>query len=80
MNRVVHGPVPYTYPLEEYGPPLVLLEDEHGGRSIIGKDDGCFILRNEGNGSWHIVSHWYLEAALALRNYLNELETEGMVD
>jgi len=77
MYKVVHGPIPDGYDIENWGNPVILLEDEFGGRSVIGKDDGCFILRNERNGSWPMVSHWYPEAALALRDYLNELEMEG---
>lgn len=77
----MHGPAPRSYDIERHGEPLVFLEDEYGGQSIIKIDDGCFVLMNHGgSGEWHTVHHWYPEAALALRDYLNNLEMEDLVD
>ena len=81
MYRVVHGPVPNGYDVNRYGPPLIFLEDEYGGQSVIIKDDACYVLMNKDRyGVFNKVFHWYSEAALSLRDYLNELEIDSMVD
>jgi len=65
--------VPSNWDRKGKGDPLVVLEDEHGGQSVIGMDDGCYVLYN---GSEHSdrefgsVKHWYTEAAVALKDYL----------
>ena len=65
--------MPKTYDDERFGLPLVVLEDEYGGQSIIGIDDHCFVLRNKGlDDQWNIASHWYPEAAYALVDFLIE--------
>ena len=60
------------------GTPLVYLEDEYGGQSVISIDDGCFVLWNARYGSeFRIVTHWYKEAAWALSDYLMEMAIEA---
>jgi hypothetical protein len=48
--------------------PVLTLADEHGGRSQIFIDDGCYLLANQlSHGEQYaVVSHWYAEAAMAL--------------
>ena len=56
---------------ERWGKPLVKLEDEYGGRSVITEDDHCFVLFNGSTyKEFKMVHHWYTEAALALKDYL----------
>jgi len=58
--------------LDRYGEPMVTLEDEWGGQSVIGIDDGCFVLYNGSETrDFKSVKHWYPEAAKALQGFLN---------
>ena len=54
------------------GEPLICLEDEYGGQSVIAIDDRCFVLYNGSDDRDFVaVKHWYAEAADALREFLN---------
>lgn len=57
-----------------YGKPVVCLEDEYGGQSVIAMDDHCFVLYNGSDDREFVpVTHWYREAAEALvRTMLSE--------
>ena len=58
---------------DAWGKPLVCLEDEFGGQSVIAENDHCFVLFNGSNDMEFVsVKHWYKEAALALRDLLNK--------
>lgn len=61
--------------------PLIYLEDEYGGASIIYNDDKCFVLANKASEynenakktiHFKKVYHWYPEAMLALNSFLIE--------
>lgn len=72
MYRVTNR-VPRNWDERQRGRARVVLEDEYGGQSVIGMDDGCYILYNgseyEGR-EFRSVKHWYPEAAVALKDYL----------
>jgi len=54
-----------------YGNPIVCLEDQYGGQSVIAVDDHCFVLYNGSNTRrFEPVNHWYSEAADALKWFL----------
>lgn len=58
--------------------PLVYLEDEYGGMSIIYDDDHCFVLANLHSefGTYAYfknVYHWYSEAVMALQEYFMDI-------
>jgi len=70
MYKVVNK-VPATWDSEGKGKPCVVLEDEYGGQSVIGMDDHCYVLYNGSKDrEFKPVTHWYLEAARALVDYL----------
>jgi hypothetical protein len=52
--------------------PLVLLEDEYGGKARIVMDDHCYVLQlhRVAPSRWISVTHWFREAAEALRDIL----------
>jgi hypothetical protein len=55
----------------KHGKPLVCLEDEYGGQSVIATDDHCFVLYNGSNRREFVsVKHWYREAVNALKEFL----------
>ena len=67
----VTNKIPSNWDSETNGRPLVVLEDEHGGQSVIGKDDNCYVLYNGSKDrDFSMVKHWYPEAAVALKDYL----------
>jgi len=70
MYKVVDK-VPEKWDSERYGDPVVVLESENGGVSVIGMDDHCFVLYNNvQDGMKPPVTHWYKEAAQALADHL----------
>ena len=65
--------IPRKWDIEGRGIPVAVLEDECGGQSVIGIDDHCYVLYNgSADGEFRKAYHWYKEAALALRDFLNE--------
>lgn len=53
------------------GNPLVCLEDQYGGQSVIAVDDHCFVLYNGSDTrDFKPVRHWYEEAVDALKWFL----------
>ena len=67
----VTNKIPANWDSEIKGKPLVVLEDESGGQSVIGMDDHCYVLYNGSKDrEFKSVKHWYLEAAVALKDYL----------
>jgi len=67
----VTNEVPANWNSERKGSPLVVLEDEFGGISVIGMDDSCYVLYNGSKDTkFNMVKHWYPEAAVALKDYL----------
>jgi hypothetical protein len=55
----------------EHGEPLIKLEDEYGGQSVIALSDRCFVLYNGSDDrNFNPVNHWYPEAARALSDFL----------
>lgn len=65
--------VPLMWDSEWYGPPVVTLEDEYGGESVIGVDDHCFVLFNGSEErDFRAVTHWHEEAVRALVAFLND--------
>ena len=53
------------------GNPVICLEDEYGGQSVIAIDDHCFVLYNGSDiRDFKPANHWYKEAADALRWFL----------
>ena len=58
---------------DEYkkGKPLVCLEDEYGGQSVIATDDHCLVLYNGSDDSnFVMVKHWHPEVVWAIRDFL----------
>jgi len=56
-----------------YGKPVITLEDQYGGQSVIGIDDHCFVLYNGSDErEFKSVAWWYKEAVKALQDFLNE--------
>ena len=50
-----------------HGKPVVCLEDEYGGQSVIAIDDHCFVLYNGSDDrEFEAVKHWHREAVLAM--------------
>ena len=51
-----------------HGKPVLCLEDEYGGQSVIATDDHCLILHNGSDDrEFRSVKHWYPEAVNALK-------------
>ena len=70
MYKVVDK-IPDNWNVEGKGNPVIVLEDEYGGQSVIGIDDHCLVLYNGSEDRNFIpVSHWYKEAFLALTEFL----------
>jgi len=70
MYKVVDK-VPSRWDSERHGKPIVVLEDEYGGQSVIATDDHCFVLWNGSDDrDFRSVKHWYAEAAEALTRHL----------
>jgi len=71
MYKVVHK-IPKTWDVHRRGNPLIVLEDEYGGQSVIGLDDHCFVLYNGSEDRpFRMVKYWYPEAAYALNAFLS---------
>jgi len=71
MYKVVDK-IPENWDVKGKGKPLVTLEDEYGGQSVIGIDDHCFVLYNGANDrEFKSVKHWYKEAAEALHDFID---------
>jgi len=74
MYKVVDK-IPSNFDVRRHGEPVLTLEDEYGGQSVIIRDDHCFVLQN---GSEHsdrnfaTVSHWHPEVAIALADFLTQ--------
>ena len=50
--------------------PIATLKDESGGVSHIIRDDHCYVLINGAEDRlFEMVSHWYAEAAEALKSF-----------
>ena len=50
--------------------PIATLKDEFGGVSHIIRDDHCYVLINGAEDRpFEMVSHWYAEAAAALKSF-----------
>jgi len=65
MYKVV-ATTPKRWNTTRHGHPVLVLENEYGGQSVIGMDDGCFVLYNGSNDrAFASVCHWYREAAEA---------------
>lgn len=74
MYQVTNN-IPRNWNSYYHGRPLIVLEDEYGGQSVIAKDDGCFVLWNgSDNREFRMVKHWYPEAIKALVEYKNKEE------
>ena len=72
MYKVVQK-IPDNYDVKQHGDPIIVLEDEHGGQSVITKDDGCFILMNGSDKrEFKMACHWYPEAINAIGRKLGE--------
>jgi hypothetical protein len=72
MYKVVDN-TPDTWDSDERGAPILVLEDEYGGQSVIGMDDHCLVLYNwnSTDGKFNSVTHWYREAIMALIVHVN---------
>ena len=73
MYKVI-GKIPERWP-KSRSKPLIVLESEHGGQSVITTDDHCFVLYNGSDKikmEFEMVKWWYKEAAEALQNFMNE--------
>lgn len=58
---------------EFHGEPLVCLEDEYGGQSVISTDDHCIVLYNGSDDREFVpVKHWHKEAVDVLVNFMNK--------
>ena len=66
MYQVVDK-IPKTWDVKKQGKPVLVLEDEYGGQSVVAVDDHCLVLYNgSGDREFQSVSHWYKEAVLAV--------------
>jgi len=70
MYKVI-SKVPIAWDSKKHGAPLIVLENEYGGQSVIGIDDHCLVLYNKrSGGEFQSVSHWYKEAIVAITKYI----------
>jgi len=71
MYKVVDE-TPKNWDVDRYGSPLIVLQDQYGGQSVINEDDHCLVLYNGSEDREFVcVNHWYKEAVLALRDFLD---------
>ena len=77
MYKVVDK-IPSNFDVNRNGKPIVTLEDEYGGQSVIFMDDHCFCLINGSEDrEFKGAEHWYPEAAFALADYIkNNIEKD----
>ena len=72
MDKVVNKKF-QNYDYCGWGEPIVSLEDEYGGQSVVSIDDGCLVLHNGSDGrKFQSVVHWHEEVVYALRDYLKK--------
>jgi len=70
MYQVVDK-IPKTWNVEKRGEPVLVLEDEHGGQSVVAVDDHCLVLYNGSEDrEFQPVRHWYKEAVLAVADFV----------
>lgn len=54
-----------------WGKPLVCLEDEYGGQTVIATDDHCVVLFNGSNSrEFKSYAWWHMEAVEAFKEFL----------
>ena len=71
MYKVVDK-VPETWDVGQRGEPVLVLEDEHGGQSVVAVDDHCLVLHNgSADREFQSAKHWHKEAVLALVEFIS---------
>ena len=80
MYKIVNK-IPKNFDVKKHSKPVITMEDEYGGQSVVIIDDHCFVLMNGSEDKeFKMVHHWYPEVVFALTEIIITKMQKNLTD